>query len=336
MRALVSVRTGGPETLELATLPDPVAGPGDIRIAVAACGVNYPDALIIEDRYQFRPERPFSPGAEVSGVVDQLGEGVSGFRIGDRVLGGNVCGGLAEKMVLPAVRCYGMPASMPFDEASAFLMTYGTSHHALKDRARLQPGETLLVLGAAGGVGLAAVELGKHMGARVIAGVSSEEKLAVARARGADAGFVYAPGPLDKAQGRALTEEIRALADGEVDVIYDPVGGSYSEPALRSLAWDGRFLVVGFPAGIPSIPLNLPLLKGCHVIGVFWGSFIERFPERNRANVEELLEWYEQGAIRPLVSARFDLAQGGQAIAQLVGRAVVGKLVVEVGGAPID
>lgn len=330
MKALVSEAVGGPDALVVRDRPAPQPGPGEIRVRVVACGVNYPDALIIEDRYQFRPERPFSPGAEFSGVVDALGEGVSGFAIGDRVLAGEVCGGMAELIVIAAWRCFILPDEMPFDEAAAFLMTYGTSHYALKDRARLQSGETVLVLGAAGGVGLAAVELAKHMGARVIAAVSSDAKAEVVRRHGADAVVVYPNGPLDRAQARAFTEMVRATAGGDIDVVYDAVGGSYSEPALRTLGWDGRFLVVGFPAGIAAIPLNLALLKSCHITGVFWGASIERSPQGFRDNVAELFDWYRQGGIKPLVSDRFPLARGGDAIALLSSRQAVGKIVVEV------
>lgn len=329
MKALVSEAAGGPETLVVRERPVPQPGPGEVRIRVAACGVNYPDALIIEDRYQFRPERPFSPGAEVSGIIDAVGEGVRDLAVGDRVLGGDVCGGMAEQIVIAAWRCFRIPDAMPFDQAAAFLMTYGTSHYALKDRARLQKGEVLLILGAAGGVGLAAVELGKRMGARVIAGVSSEAKADVARQHGADAAIVYPVGPLDKAQARGLSEAIRAAAGGDVDVVYDAVGGSYSEPALRTLGWDGRFLVVGFPAGIASIPLNLPLLKSCHISGVFWGASIERDRDGFRENVRELFDWYRDRSLKPLVSDRFPLGRGGEGIALLSSRKAVGKIIVE-------
>jgi NADPH2:quinone reductase len=272
MRALLSVEAGGPETLQLRHIPIPEPKAGEVRIRVAACAINYPDALVIEDRYQFRPERPFSPGGEVSGIVDAAGPSSTSFGVGERVLAGNIFGGLADYVIMPESACYALPAEMPFDQAAAFLMTYGTSYHALKDRAQVRAGESLMVLGAAGGVGLAAVELGKQMGLRVIAGVSSEKKAKVARSRGADAVVVYPPGPLDRDQASELTAGIKAAAGGEVNVVYDPVGGSFAEPALRALSWDGRYLVVGFPAGIPSIPLNLPLLKGVKIIGVFWGA----------------------------------------------------------------
>ena len=273
MRALVSRVVGGPESLVMAELPSPVPGDDEVRIAVRACGVNFPDTLIIEDRYQFRPTRPFPPGGEVAGVVDSVGKNVSGIRAGDRVIGWCVWGGMAEKVVAKATNCVPIPEAMPFDEASAFILTYGTSYYALKNRARLRPGETLLVLGAAGGVGLAAVELGKAMGARVVAAVSSEDKLAFAREHGADHGLVYPRGPFDKQALRGLSGLFKQACPDGADVVYDAVGGDYAEAALRVVAWEGRFLVVGFPAGIPRLPLNLALLKSCQIIGVFWAAW---------------------------------------------------------------
>src|SRR5262245_26712823 len=263
MKAMLSKRVGGPDTLELEDLPDPTPGADEVLIAVKACGVNYPDVLIIEDRYQFKPLRPFAPGGEVAGVVETAGAGVTAIKPGDRVIGSLIWGGMAEKVAVAAERCTPMPDTMPFDEASALVLTYGTSIHALKDRARLQKGETLLVLGAAGGVGLSAVELGKAYGAHVIAAASSQEKVDLARKHGADVGVVYPAGPFDRAGTRALADLFKgACGENGADVIYDPVGGDYSEAALRSIAWEGRFLVVGFPAGIPRLPLNLTLLKG--------------------------------------------------------------------------
>lgn len=331
MKALLSEVAGGPDTLRLHDVASRLPGPGEISIRVAACGINFPDALIIEDRYQFKPPRPFAPGAEISGIVAAVGEGVDRFAIGDRVLGFDIFGGLSEEVVWRAARCHAIPKGMPMDVAAGFLMAYGTSHHALKDRARLQAGETLLVLGAAGGVGLAAVELGKAMGARVIAAASSAEKAEIARAHGADATVVYPAGPLDRDQARAFTAAIKESAGCDVNVVYDPVGGSYSEPALRTMAWDGRYLVVGFPAGIPSIPLNLPLLKGCQIMGVLWGAFIGRFPERNADNIADLMRLYCAGQLQPLISAKFPLERGGEAIVQLASRGAVGKIVVTIG-----
>jgi NADPH2:quinone reductase len=329
MKAMLSRQAGGPDTLVLEEIADPVPGAGEVLIAVKACGVNYPDVLIVEDRYQFKPPRPFAPGGEVAGIVESVGAGVTAFKPGDRVIGSCIAGGMAEKLALQAERCIAMPAAMPFDEASALVLTYGTSIHALKDRARLQKGETLLVLGAAGGVGLSAVELGKAFGARVVAAASSEEKVAFARTHGADTGVVYPAGPFDKAGARALADLFKgACGEKGADVVYDPVGGDYSEAALRSIAWQGRFLVVGFPAGIPRLPLNLTLLKGCQVVGVFWGDFTRRNPEANAANIGELMQLYAKGAIKPVISERYPLARAGDAIARLASRGAMGKIVV--------
>ncbi len=273
MKAMLSKATGGPETLVLEEVPDPQPGPGEVRLAVKACGVNYPDVLIIEDRYQFKPPRPFAPGSEVAGIVEALGKGVTALKVGQRVIGQCGHGGMAEKVVLDANRCIPIPDNMPFDEASAFILTYGTSHYALKERGNLKAGETLLVLGAAGGVGIAAVELGKAMGARVIAAVSSDEKVALAKQHGADDGVVYPRGPFDKDSARQLADLFKkACGESGANVVYDAVGGDYAEAALRAIAWEGRFLVIGFPAGIPRIPLNLTLLKSCQIVGVFWGG----------------------------------------------------------------
>jgi NADPH2:quinone reductase len=329
MKALLSTHAGGPETLKLEDIAEPGAGPGQVRIAVRACGVNFPDLLIIQDLYQYKPSRPFAPGAEVAGVVDAVGEGVDNVAPGDRVLLSPVRSGMAEKAVGPATNCWKIPESMPFDEAAALLMTYGTSQHALKDRAQLRPGETLLVLGAAGGVGLAAVELGKAMGARVVAAASSAEKLELAREHGADDGVQYSAGPLDKAQARALSERFKAACGaGGAHVIYDGVGGDYTEPALRAIGWQGRHLVVGFTAGIPKLPLNLPLLKGCQIVGVFWGEFTTRCPAAHAANVAALMSLYLDGRIKPAVTERYPLARGAEAIARLGARAARGKMVV--------
>jgi NADPH2:quinone reductase len=333
MKALLSKHAGGTETLVLEDIPEPEAGPLNVRVTVRACSVNYPDLLMIQDLYQFKPPRPFAPGAEVAGIVDAVGEGVENVRAGDRVLLSPVrSGGMAEKAVGLARNCWKIPDAMPFDEAASLLMTYGTSHHALKDRAQLRAGETLLVLGAAGGVGLAAVELGKTMGARVVAAASSAEKLALAREHGADAGVQYAAGPLDKSQARELTDRFKAACgpDG-AQVIYDGVGGDYTEAALRAIGYQGRHLIVGFPAGIAKLPMNLPLLKSCQIVGVFWGDFTARFPALHAANVEALLALYVAGRIRPAVTERFPLARGGEAIARLGGRAARGKVVVEMG-----
>ena len=329
MKAVLSRSPGGPETLVLEEMPEPQPGAGQVRVRVRAVGINYPDVLIIEDRYQVRPPRPFPPGAEAAGTVDAVGEGVDGFAVGDRVLAMPGWGALAEKVVVKAERCARLPDAMPFDEAAAFLMTYGTSHHALADRGRLLAGDTLLVLGAAGGVGLAAVEIGAAMGARVVACASTEEKLALALRRGASSGFVYPAGPFDGEARKALADAFkRACGPAGADVIYDPVGGDYAEPALRAIGWRGRYLVVGFPAGIPRLPLNLTLLKGCDVVGVFWGQYVEREPESHAASIAELFRLYAEGRIRPEVSERYPLHRAGEAIAALAGRRAHGKIVV--------
>ncbi len=331
MKALLSVAPGGPDTLELKTVAAPEPGPGEVRIRVRACGVNYPDTLIIEDKYQFRPPRPFSPGGEVAGEIDAVGEGVSGFKAGDRVIGMTGWGGMAEQVVTPAIKCAPTPDSMPDDEAAAFIFTYGTSYYALKQRAQLRAGESLLVLGAAGGVGLAAVELGRAMGAQVIAAVSSEEKLALAKAHGAVDGVVYPRGPFDKDQSKTLAAQFKDVAGkAGANVIYDAVGGDYAEAALRAIAWEGRFLVVGFPAGIPRIPLNLALLKGCQIVGIFWGSFYERDPASNAQNIRELCDFYLAGKIKPYVSARYPLAEAAQGITDLAERRAMGKIVITI------
>ena len=329
MKAVLSKVIGGPETLVVEDLPDPVAKDGEVVIRVHACGVNYPDVLIIEDKYQFRPERPFAPGGEVAGVIESLGAGVTHLKVGDRVIGSTGWGGMAEKIALAAGRCIPIPDSMPFDEASAFILTYGTSHYALKQRAHLKAGETVLVLGAAGGVGLAAVELAKAAGAKVVAAASSQEKVDLAIQHGADSGVVYPTGPFDRDGQKALAEMFKqACGPSGADVIYDAVGGDYAEAALRAIGLEGRFLVIGFPAGIPKIPLNLTLLKSCQIVGVFWGAFTARNPAENAENVKELLALYTAGKIRPHVSARFPMAQAGEAIRQLSSRKAQGKVVV--------
>lgn len=329
MKAVLSKVVGGPETLVLEELPDPVAGPGQVVIDIKACGVNYPDVLIIEDRYQFKPERPFAPGGEVAGVVSAVGEGVDSLQAGQRVLASAGWGGMAEKLLVDAARCTPIPDSMPFDEAAAFILTYGTSYYALKDRGRLKAGETLLVLGAAGGVGLAAVELAKAAGARVIAACSSQEKVDLAVKHGADSGVVYPRGPFDKDGQKALAALIKeACGPNGWDVAYDAVGGDYSEATIRAAGWNGRFLVIGFPSGIPKIPLNLTLLKSCDIVGVFWGASVAREPKLHAQNIKDLMGLYAEGKIKPYVSERFPLAKAGDAIAHLASRKAMGKVVV--------
>jgi NADPH:quinone reductase-like Zn-dependent oxidoreductase len=331
MKALLSKAPGGPETLQLTELPDPVAGPGELLVRVRATAINYPDVLIIEDKYQFKPPRPFAPGGEIAGEVEAVGEGVEGWKPGDRLIAVIGSGGLAEKIVLPAKAAIPLSEGRTFTEGAALLLTYATSIHALYDRGRLAAGQTLLVLGAAGGVGLAAIELGKAKGARVIAAVSTDEKAAAARQTGADEAIVYPPGPFDRDGQKALAQLFKdAVGPNGADVIYDPVGGDYTEPALRSIAWEGRYLVVGFPAGIPKLPLNLTLLKSCDVCGVFWGAFAARDPKANAAHVAELFRLWEEGKIHPHVSATYPLERGGEAIAAMAARKVIGKLVVTV------
>jgi len=332
MKALLSKAPGGPETLELSDVADPVAGAGQVVVAVKACAINYPDVLIIEDKYQFKPPRPFAPGGEIGGVVEAVGEGVTGWSPGDRVIGMIGHNGLAEQAVVEAGRLYALPEGRSFAEGASLILTYGTTIHALLDRGHLKAGQSLLVLGAAGGVGLAAIELGKAFGARVVAAVSSDEKAAAATAAGADETIVYGRAPFDKDQSKALAERFKA-AGGKAgfDVIYDPVGGDYAEPALRSIGWEGRYLVVGFPAGIPKLPLNLTLLKSCDVCGVFWGAFAARDPKANAAHMAHLFRLWEEGKIAPRVTETFPLARGGDAIAKMAGRGAIGKLVVEVG-----
>lgn len=331
MRALLSVEVGPPDTLSLQDIPVPDPGPGELLVKVLACAINYPDVLIIEDKYQFRPERPFAPGSEVCGEVQAVGEGVEGWHPGDRLIAVTGHGGLSEYMTLKAASPFRLPAHRDPEEGAALLMTYATTIHALVDRAALAPGETLLVLGAGGGVGLAAVEVGKALGANVVAAVSSEDKARAAREAGADATMIYERGPIDRAQSKALAQKFKdAVGTEGAHVIYDPVGGDYCEPALRSIAWEGRYLVVGFPAGIPSLPLNLTLLKSCDVRGVFWGAFAARFPERNRAHVEQLFRWWDEGKISPRIDRTWPLAHAGDAIRWLSERRAVGKVVVKV------
>src|SRR5436309_9077009 len=296
VKAVLCKQYGPPETLVVEELPSPRAGPGEAVVSVKAASVNFPDVLIIQNKYQFKPPLPFSPGSELAGVVKEVGVGVSSVRPGDRVMAFTTYGAFAEEVKTEAARLLAIPDGMDFNSAAAFVLTYGTSDHALRDRGALRAGETLLVLGAAGGVGLAAIEIGKALGARVIACASSDDKLKVCREHGADATIDYAT--------EDLRERIKALTDGKgADVIYDPVGGPYTEPALRSIAWRGRLLVVGFAAGdIPKIPLNLTLLKGCAIVGIYWGEFSRREPERFAESIRQLGRWYAEGKVKPHVS----------------------------------
>ena len=326
MKALLSHEPGGPETLRLEDLPGPVAAPGELLVRVRACSMNFPDVLIIEDKYQLKPRRPFAPGGEIAGEVMAAGEGVTGWKPGDRLIAALGFGGLAEQVIVPADRAIPLPAERSFEEGSALLMTYATVIHALVDRGRLEAGQRLLVLGAAGGIGIAAIEVGKALGARVIAAVSSDAKAQAARDAGADDALVY---PADAVDPRALSQLFKdAVGPAGADVILDPVGGPYTEAALRSIAWEGRFLVVGFPAGIAKLPLNLTLLKSCDVCGVFWGAFAARDPKTNAEHVEQLFRWWGEGKIAPRISATYPLERAGEAIAALRDRKAVGKLVV--------
>ncbi|MEW6687458.1 MAG: NADPH:quinone oxidoreductase family protein [Pseudomonadota bacterium] len=324
MKAVLCKQFGPPESLVIEDLPSPQAGPGEVVVGIKAASVNFPDVLIIQNKYQFKPPLPFSPGSEMAGVVKEVGAGVKGFKPGDRVIAFTTYGAFAEEVKVEAARLVPIPKGMDFESAAAFLLTYGTSDHALRDRAGLKAGETLLVLGAAGGVGIAAIEIGKALGARVIACASSEEKLAVCREHGADETIDYA--------AEDLRERIKQLTAGRgVDVVYDAVGGRYTEPALRSTAWRGRLLVVGFAAGdIPRIPLNLALLKGCAIVGVFWGDFARREPKALAASIGQLAAWFREGKLRPHVSQTFPLAQAADALKLMAARKVKGKVVLTV------
>jgi len=323
MKALLCKAYGGPETLVLEELPSPRPAAGEVVIDVKAAGVNFPDVLIIQNKYQVKPPLPFAPGAELAGVIQEVGAGVTGFKPGDRVIAMTTWGAFAEECVARAEQLIRMPNGLDFPTAAAFTLTYGTSWHALKDRGQLRGGETLLVLGAAGGVGIAAIEIGKALGARVIAAASSPEKLAVCRAHGADGTIDYA--------AEDLRTRLKAIAGEKgVDVVFDPVGGPYAEPAIRSTGWRGRYLIIGFAHGeIPRIPLNLMLLKGSSLVGVYWGDWTRREPEAAAAAMEELLDWLAAGKLKPHLSGRYPLARAGEALAALASRKVAGKLVVE-------
>lgn len=324
MKAVLCKAFGPADTLVIEDTSSPHIKKNEVLLDVHAAGINFPDTLIIEGKYQFKPPFPFSPGGEASGVISAVGENVSHLNLGDRVMALTGWGSCAEQIAVPAYNILPMPDAMDFTTAAAFSMTYGTAMHALKQRGALQAGETLLVLGASGGVGLAAIEIGKAMGARVIAAASSTEKLEVARQAGADELINY--------QDEDVRERLKTLTKGQgVDVVIDPVGGDLFETVFRSIAWNGRMLVIGFASGtIPSLPANLPLLKGAAVIGVFWGSFAQRQPQDNVANFEQLFAWYAEGKLKPLVSQTFALEDTAQAINTLAARKAVGKLVIKV------
>ncbi len=331
MKAVLSHSPGGPETLSLEDVPSPSAGPGKVVIGVKAIGVNFPDSLIIQDLYQVKPSRPFAPGGELAGVVTAVGDGVDSLAVGDRVLAVPGHGAMVEEIEVDAGSCISIPDDMPFDDAACLLLTYATSYYALKNRAHAKAGESLFILGAAGGVGLAAVQLGKAMGMKVIAGCSSQEKVDLCLDHGAESGIVYPRQPLDRDQQKELSGQIKAAGGGGVDVIYDAVGGDYAEPSVRAMNWEGRFLVIGFPAGIPKLPLNLTLLKNCQVVGVFWGASVVVDPAGHQENVAELFALYAEGKIKPFISSRYTLDQAGEAITELMERRAKGKIVIEVG-----
>jgi NADPH:quinone reductase len=322
MKAVVCKEWGPPEQLVVEDVPAREPGPGELRVRVRAAGVNFPDVLIVQKKYQVQPPLPFTPGSELAGEVISVGEGVTAFKPGDRVIAYCGTGAFAEEAIVPASTAAPMPEDVEFDVAAAFTLTYGTSWHALRDRAALQAGETLLVLGAAGGVGLSAIEIGKVIGARVIAAASSDDKLEVCRQHGADATINY--------QTEDLREAIKRETGGKgPDVIYDPVGGPYTEPAFRSIGWRGRHLVVGFAAGqIPALPLNLMLLKGASLVGVFWGDFTRREPEANARGIAEMMGWMKAGRISPHVSRRYRLDETTQALLDMSTRKVTGKVVI--------
>ena len=322
MKAVMCKAWGMPDSLVVEELPNLVPGPGQVVVDVKAAGVNFPDVLTVQGKYQFKPELPFTPGNELSGVVRSVGPDVTEFKAGDKVIAFMPIGAFAQQALVPVKVLMPMPPAMDFDTAAAITLTYGTSHHAVVDRAGLKAGETMLVLGAAGGVGLAAIEIGKALGARVIAAASSDEKLAVCRAHGADATINYST--------EDLREAIKAATDGKgPDVIYDPVGGQYAEPAFRSIAWRGRYLVVGFANGeIPKLPLNLALLKGASLVGVFWGEFAKREPKANMAAMREMMGWLAEGKIKPHISARYKLEETAQALNDMAARKVTGKVVI--------
>jgi len=319
MRAVLCESWGGPELLVIKEVASPTVKAGEVLVRIRAAGVNFPDVLIIQKKYQVQPDLPFSPGAEVAGEIAALGEGVTSLAIGDRVAALCTTGGFAEEIVLNAAACVKIPESLSFEVAAGFMLAYGTSWHAIRDRAALLPTETMLVLGAAGGVGLSAVEIGKAIGARVVAAASTDEKCAICREHGADETINY------------TTEDLRAgiKRTGAPDVIYDPVGGKFSEAAFRSIAWRGRHLVIGFAAGdIPSLPLNLALLKGASLVGVFWGDFVRREPANNMKGISEMLVWMKEGKIKPLISKTYSLDEAPQALMDMAARKVTGKIVI--------
>jgi NADPH2:quinone reductase len=323
MKAIVCKQFGLPETLEFKAVEIPQPKEGEILITVKACSVNFPDTLIIQGKYQFRPEFPFSPGSDVAGVVEKVGASVTHFKEGDEVVGFIPFGGFAQKAIVKAKDCFPKPKGMSMVHASAFLLAYGTSYHALKDRANLQKGETILILGASGGVGLTALELAKLMGAKVIAAASTNEKLDLCKQFGADEVINYTE--------ESVKDRVKELTNGKgVDVIYDPVGGHFSELALRAIAWKGRHLVVGFANGdIPKIPINLTLLKGASIVGVFWGAFAQKEPKESLKNIQQLLTWFAKGEVQPHIDKTYALKEAPKALEEMMQRKVKGKIVID-------
>ena len=332
MKALQCTELGGPEKLSVNEIDDPVIAAEHVIIDVKSASVNFPDVLMIQGLYQFQPPLPFTPGGESAGVISEVGEGVTDYKVGDKVITASMIGGIAEKILTHQSTLRPIPEGMDYEVAAALSVTYGTSIYALKQRANIQPGETLLVLGASGGVGLATIQLGKAMGAKVIAAASTQEKIDICIANGADEAFIYPSGNLDRDQQKELSNKIKELTGGlGPNVIYDPVGGSYAEPCLRSIAWDGRYLVIGFAAGadqIPKMPLNLTLLKGCQIVGVFWGAWVAMFAAENLKNFDELFNLFSQGKINPQTSDKFTLDTSADAIAHLANRKAKGKVVI--------
>ncbi|MGF1560532.1 MAG: NADPH:quinone oxidoreductase family protein [Flavobacteriaceae bacterium] len=324
MKAIRCKSYGPPSGLVLEEIDALKAGPKEVVVQVKACGLNFPDTLIIQGLYQLKPELPFTPGSDIAGIVKEVGEGVSHLKVGQEVFGFVPYGGLAEEVIVPSNACFSKPSQMEFPVAASFLMAYGTSYHALKDRAHLRQGETLLVMGASGGVGLAAVELGKLMGAKVIAAASTDEKLKLCKAYGADETINYST--------QDLKTILKEMTRGKgIDVVYDPVGGEYTEAALRAIAWNGRFLVIGFAAGvIPKIALNLPLLKGASIVGVFWGGFAMKEPQANMENTTTLIQWYAKGKLKPHIDRIYPIHETAIALEEMMGRKVMGKLVVDI------
>ena len=322
MKAMLCKELGHPSKLVLEDVPSPVPGKKEVLISIKACSVNFPDTLVVQGLYQFKPELPFSPGSDIAGVVKAVGEGVKHVKVGDDVFGLVPNGGFAEEVLAPANTVFPKPPMMDYKIAASFMMAYGTSYYALKDRANLKEGETLLVLGASGGVGLAAVELGKLMGAKVIAAASTQEKLDVCKQYGADELINY--------KEEDLKKRVKELTGGKgADVVYDPVGGDYTEAALRATAWEGRFLIIGFPAGIAKIPMNLPLLKGCQIVGVFWGSFASKDPNANMKNTMDLITYFGKGQLKPHIHGTYSLENSRQALIDMMDRKVMGKIIIE-------